>query len=653
MSLVWFTLLMLAAYGAGAPVLWMICGKWESRVLPESLYRIIARLSIGCGILSFAALAMLVVSVGSATVFRILLPPLSLWGCFLFVKDRSEFRVPGGWWKNPAEVIGITAFVAVSLLHLRLAWHPVLLIDSWAYHIAFPRQYVIHGHLFATPYAVTPNFHFLAQLLNCWGFAWASQDMIFPKLQSVAAVIGAGLLIYLELRRRGFPGTGWVVAVLTMLMRENLEFAPSAHVDLQLAFYTLIGILVASRYWSVPKPARACVLILAGALLGFANGIKISGIAFSGIAGVAGVLMLLRGWIRMIRRGASWTVLLRIFPAGGIFGGAMLIVTAPWVIKNIVITGSPVYPFMPDFFSAKHQYDAVARDFLGSYNDFEGYGAFGIDALMGKVWKFAYMARVSIDVDQFRAVAVFPVFLLARLLRKPRSEGVESYLFMAGLLLMPVMLSSPARRFTLGPAMLYILASSIELTHWIRVTRIRFPGPALLLWAMLAVAAVSVKVSEVRQVWDGKRYVVRGSLPSGLFLTEESMTRYHEQLDDAAWVERIEREVGDGRLLTTEILPMNAVLRVKTMPLLNMHGPDILYQLCVLEGRSAQDVAEYLEGELHLTHVFTSNDMSSDTELQRLQRDYLKLIHSDGLYGFYRLRQTNQNTPATMPFELN
>jgi hypothetical protein len=205
------------------------------------------------------------------------------------------------------------------------AMAPAAHFDALVYHLALPRSLLIVQRL--EPIAGNPywGMPLTLELLYGWAMALAGPTgaAVLGWMIGVTALIGTLAL------GREFNGlVGWVAAAA---MTAGSTLAASlgwAYADWMVA---LLGcaVLLALRKWM--RDRQPATLMAAGALAGMALGTKYSS-GWLGAAGLA-VVMLVGDRRRWLRSGLAFCL-----PA--------VIAASPWLIKNWLITGAPLFPFI-------------------------------------------------------------------------------------------------------------------------------------------------------------------------------------------------------------------------------------------------------------------------------------------------------------------
>jgi hypothetical protein len=297
------------------------------------------------------------------------------------VADWVRAPLPRGRWAR------FLAILTVSLagLALILALLPPSEWDALTYHLAGPQQYVERGRFYAAPHNHFLGFPQLVETL------FAGQLALTGQLTGAAVLHwGMGALLLLAVGGRaaclGGTATGWLAAVILLSAQTVWIEMSIPYVDLLPMLLAVVGLGVAEHWdaargapspqtplpqgerglrrasftlppqggkgwgWGVGRSLGSLPglrhAILLGALAGFSLGSKYSAlwlvIAF-------GLLLLWGG------RASGWRAALAYAAA---YGLAALLVFAPWLLRNALYYGNPVYPFV--FESA--EMDAIRQD---------------------------------------------------------------------------------------------------------------------------------------------------------------------------------------------------------------------------------------------------------------------------------------------------
>ncbi len=214
---------------------------------------------------------------------------------------------------------------------------PTMDFDANAYHLLGPKEWFLAGRIEFLPHNVYTTFPFLTEMLHLLGMvvcdnwavgALAGQELIwtFGPLGAVAA----GLLA-----KDCFGGrAGWWAAFVYITTPWVFRLAAIPYVEGPLMFYTALAFLFARR---------AGGAWFAGCLAGCAASCKYTGIVNALIPAFAMVLCTAWPMKWLARRNAGLAFAL---------GVAMFF--GPWLVRNAVWTGNPVYPLAYKVFGGKN-----------------------------------------------------------------------------------------------------------------------------------------------------------------------------------------------------------------------------------------------------------------------------------------------------------
>ena len=263
----------------------------------------------------------------------------ALWG---FV-SRGE-QLPYPLVAKSLAVVAISLFLMAMLLGSAL---PPTDFDVKAYHLTGPKEYFLNGQITFLPHNVYTNFPFLTEMLCLLGMV-LRQDWYWGALAGQVVLMGFAPLTALALfcaGRRWFGETaGWLAAVIYLSTPWTYRLAIIPYVEGALSCYLFLSLFVvlmaieASRHEdSRSKSNRLC--LLAGLFSGSAMACKYPGLVSVVIPlGLACAVTAIRSQKAEGRR--QWAAIKAI--TGFLIGTALAI--GPWLLKNLVATGNPVYP---------------------------------------------------------------------------------------------------------------------------------------------------------------------------------------------------------------------------------------------------------------------------------------------------------------------
>lgn len=235
--------------------------------------------------------------------------------------------------EGPAGAGAAVIFALVAIFMVVQALAPVTDWDALMYHLRLPAQFVERGAVFLPEDNLHVSRVGLIHLLYV--------PLLLVGADSGPALLSVGLALLLAVtlasccHRYLTQRTG--TACLALLWGSSLLIlvAITPRVDVSLAFYLflvhalLVG-LVVEGYDRV-------AFLLAAVLLGFAFGVKYQGAVY----GLALLPLIVR---------VSWLEVNRAWTARGLlaFGALGFVAALPWLVKNVVLIGSPFYPFLAE-----------------------------------------------------------------------------------------------------------------------------------------------------------------------------------------------------------------------------------------------------------------------------------------------------------------
>jgi hypothetical protein len=231
-------------------------------------------------------------------------------------------------------------FVGLMLLGAML---PTIDFDSLEYHLQGPKEFYLGGRIRFLPHNVYTAMPFAIEMLHLLGmhamgdwFAGALVGQVLVMLFAPAAAV----LVAATATRAGSPRAGWIAALVYLTTPWVYRLAAIPYVEGPLCAYHA-ALLAAS--W--PLLARgegrdaARPALLLGLLAGGAMACK-----YPALLSAVVPFGVVAGWVAV--RDRSWRV-----PAAYALGVALVI--GPWLAKNVVDTGNPVYPLAYGVFGGR------------------------------------------------------------------------------------------------------------------------------------------------------------------------------------------------------------------------------------------------------------------------------------------------------------
>jgi hypothetical protein len=226
---------------------------------------------------------------------------------------------------------GVLLIAGITLiLTITHALTPPWDYDSLMYHLEGPRRFLESGRIIFIPDIWQANGPFLIEML--FGIGLAFQSDTFPKLIHLAFGILLGLSTFSFANRYLGQKHGWIALAILLGTVILPIWASWAYADFAWALYEFLA-LYSITLWLSHIDNRQ-FLTLAGLFSGMAMGTK-----YLAMAGTA----LITIWV--IWESRNFPVK-RIISSSLRFLAPAILISAPWWIKNAILTGNPIYPFV-------------------------------------------------------------------------------------------------------------------------------------------------------------------------------------------------------------------------------------------------------------------------------------------------------------------
>lgn len=322
-------------------------GEWLLKVLKfESdmfLEKFCFAVGIGLGILSYTVFFLAVFGLLYAQAARLLIVLLFL---LSFKNIKVIFRnlsLELGEIKKAKTEKAFFIFLLLLALHLFLtllyASAPVTNLDSQYYHLEVPKVYIEHHGIVDMPSGIFSSFPSVSEMLYALALLLHG-DILASLIQWLMSVM---LVFALFIFGKNFFSAkiGVLSSVMFFCTPVVIFFSVCPMVDIGLAFFVFLSIYGLIS-WFVS--GRRAMFILSAITAGIAAGIKYNGL-FS--------LLILSNsvWLGLIFvKKETWP---RAIKDTLIYGGIALLIVAPWLIKNMIYVGNPVYPFLFNIFGGR------------------------------------------------------------------------------------------------------------------------------------------------------------------------------------------------------------------------------------------------------------------------------------------------------------
>jgi hypothetical protein len=241
-----------------------------------------------------------------------------------------------------AMVGGILLFMVVTL---QMALTPPISRDALIHHLAIPKIYLTRGGLVEVPFSIYSYYPMGFNMFYMGGMSVSSD--ITAKLLHFSVYGLSCLALFGVLSRHYSRPHSLLGPLLFSSIPVVVNVASWAYVDLALAFYTISSFLALDGWVRQRKdraePGGNGLLWAAALLTGFGMATKYNGLILFFIALLA-VLYL----AQFKGRGRAWCLASAV-----IFGLLALLAASPWLIRDLALTGNPIYPLFTDLLGGK------------------------------------------------------------------------------------------------------------------------------------------------------------------------------------------------------------------------------------------------------------------------------------------------------------
>ncbi len=302
----------------------------ESQKLSKSIGYYL-QVGIGLGFLSISVLV-----IGSLWKINLLIIVLLLilfsflffnatrqWIQEFFFQQRKTRVTLSGFYIIIFSLIGI-----ILLTQLLTSLAPAIRYDALNYHLTLPKAYLLQEKITDLPWLVMSGMPQLSEMIYLILLSLAGESAVLVFNWLIGALILFGLKNFLE--NKICPKSAWI-GVISLIGGYTFASVLSwGYVDLMAAFFGLGFVILFEHVW---LQSDRITTLLAGIFSGLAFGCKYpAGVIF--LAGLIGLVIL-----QLKTKNKNWVKNLILYCLGA---GALAL---PWLLKNFLFTGNPIYPF--------------------------------------------------------------------------------------------------------------------------------------------------------------------------------------------------------------------------------------------------------------------------------------------------------------------
>jgi hypothetical protein len=316
----------------------------------------VVRIGVGIGVWIYLLFALAVLQLLRPPILLGLMVVVLTGGAALFRGARWRREDDGGLpldhrWPWLGHAIAWLPLAAVLTVVFVRGLTPLIGWDDNVAHLTLPKIYLEHGGFRRLPFNVYSNWPLNVELL--YALAMALQDYVLAKLVNVAFLGLLTAAVYRFAARAAAPWAGLVAAVLLLANDVVLVEAPSANVDIAVAFFFFVAATLAVEF---RERGDRRALVVSGIFCGLVAGSKITGLA----AVLCILPLIVAGTLA-----TSPTRRLQVVTRNAVlFAAPALALALPWLVRSFVYTGDPMYPGLWKWLGGVEWSDAINEDFL-------------------------------------------------------------------------------------------------------------------------------------------------------------------------------------------------------------------------------------------------------------------------------------------------
>ncbi|MBT5017294.1 MAG: hypothetical protein HON04_00955 [Planctomicrobium sp.] len=309
--------------------------------------------SLGLATVSLVTLDLGYFGILSRTLFGILLLIPIVFETYLWFKERRVKKIQQSVERSKSFRILFAGSIIFLIPMLLGAMLPSTDFDVKEYHLEGPKEYFLEGRVHFLPHNVYTSFPFLTEMLTLCGMVltndWFTGALVGKTVLMMFAPLTA-LGVFAVGKRVANSTAGLLGALVYLSTPWAYRISIIAYTEGAMCCYVIVTLLALLIWLDAAKDSnstasqRRSLTLLLGLLSGCAIATKYPGLVMVAIP-VALTLLA--------------TVILRKFPLreslimAGIYILGGLVSFGPWVIKNSLETGNPVYPLMYSVFGGE------------------------------------------------------------------------------------------------------------------------------------------------------------------------------------------------------------------------------------------------------------------------------------------------------------
>jgi hypothetical protein len=423
----------------------------------SSLEEFVFSTGLGLGLLTYVVFALALLGVLYAWLVWLILVMLAIalsediWCSIINLRKRlSGFFTAGFSMKDRAIDTLLISLISIYLLvNLIGALAPEIEVDALVYHLYIPKVYIQNHRLVYIPYEFRAAFPLGMEMLFTLGMLLSNS--VLAKLIHFALGVLSLLTTYCFGRKYMGSRVGLLAATVFYTVSVVAWESTTAYIDLGTTFFSTLEILALVNWW---HSQRDRWLAVAAIMCGLAMGTKYLGV-FSLVILITGILLK--------RSFAGKQDILVVLRTILVYSFVSVLIVSPWLIRNYVFTGNPVYPLLNYVFKSP---------LMPPSNPTFDRASFGMGDNVFTEY-LLYPWNVTIHGERYQGT-IGPIFLIfLPLLIAVRVDRIIRYLLLfCGVFFILWELSFPVIRYLipmmpfLGLIVSYVISSSVRWDNW-------------------------------------------------------------------------------------------------------------------------------------------------------------------------------------------
>jgi len=288
--------------------------------------------------------------------------------------------------RQPQNLLAIllgAAIIIILAVETIINLTPVIDRDGLIHHLAIPKLWLKNGGFYETRWAIFSYYPMNLDLLYLIPL-YLKKDFL-AKFIHMGFGLGTGLLIYIYLKNKLSRAAGFLGALVFLSTPMIIRLSTQAYVDLGLVFFTTASLLALVRYRDGGY-LKWKWLILASVAMGLALGTKYNALVAWFFLSLALVFVISR----------DTQMQGKAIGCGLIFFLISFLLFSPWLVKNLFLTGNPLYPLMQGFFNSDQ---SLARE--GTFSIVSGNKYMGIFQIREAMYGEGFWETLLIPVRYF------------------------------------------------------------------------------------------------------------------------------------------------------------------------------------------------------------------------------------------------------------